>query len=129
VSNGEQWACLVPSRVKRRARDLLTARHGGRNLQYRILALLVYLAVRDRLHQIERITIDRDFTGQQPEATIKSLLLVHVRRDRPDAGASLIDFAEVKGSRADNLARAVFLGKVQASRVVTVREVEAVLGK
>jgi hypothetical protein len=44
VSNDTSWVLLVPSKVKQQARRMLSARHGTKNLQYRLLAVVVYLA-------------------------------------------------------------------------------------
>lgn len=127
VSNGKSWVYLIPSQAKQQARQWLAEQHGTRNMQYRLLALFVYVAVRERLPEIRQIVIDRDYTGGQVESTIKSLLLRLIRRDKPDVTGGFIQFENVKGSRADRLARAVFEGKAEPQRVIGFSELERVL--
>ena len=113
---------MVPGRVKQRIRKLLTEQHGTKNLQYRVFAAMLYLALQGRLASIQQIVIDKDYHGAQAEATIKNLLLAHIRQDLPDATAGLIRFTNVKGSDADLLARQVHEGKAKPDRVVSYRE-------
>jgi len=124
ITNDLNWVCLVPGKVKQRVRKLLTQRHGAKNLQYRVFAAMVYLTLQGRLSAIQQIVIDRDYHGAQAEATIKNLLLAHIRKEVPEAPAGLIRFANVKGSEADLLARRVYEGKAKPDRTVTYRELE-----
>lgn len=124
VANDLSWVCMVPGKVKQRVRKLLTERHGTRHLQYRVFAVMIYLALQGRLSAIEQIVIDKDYHGAQAEATIKNLLLAFIRREMPGAEAGLIRFANVKGSEADTLAKRVYDGKAKADRVVSYRELE-----
>lgn len=124
VTNDLSWVCQVPGRVKQRARKLLAGRHGVKNVQYRVFAAMIYLALRGRFSAIQQIVIDKDYHGAQAEATIKNLLLAHIRKELPDAEAGLIRFANVKGSEADLLARRVYEGKAKPDRVVSYRELE-----
>lgn len=66
--------------------------------------------------------IDKDYHGAQAEATIKNLLLAHIRKELSGAEAGLIRFTNVKGSEADLLARRVYAGKAKPDRVVSYRE-------
>lgn len=127
VANGEQWILYVPARVKRQLRAELKARHGGRNLQYRVFALLIFVAIRGRLREIERIVVDQDYQGSQAEAAIKNFLLQLVRRDQPDAAADFVRFANVKGCAADLLAKRAFDGQLRPNRFVTFEEIERLL--
>lgn len=122
VCNGGQWVCYVSGKAKQRARRALKERHGSRHLQYRVLALLIYVAIRERLAEIEQVVIDRDYAGEQAEATIKNLLLALVRRERPETPAAFVRFENVKGSAADLLAKQVFDGKAPAGRVLSFAE-------
>ena len=106
ITNDLSWVCLVPGRVKQRIRKLLAERHGTKNLQYRVFAAMIYLTLRGRLSVIQQIVIDKDYHGVRAEATIKNLLLAHIRKELPGAKGDLIRFANVKGSEADLLAEA-----------------------
>jgi hypothetical protein len=95
--------------------------------RYRVLAALVFLVVREDLPQLGEIVIDRDYAGAQAEATIRNLLLQQIRKVRPDATARLIRFAEVRGSRADKLAKQVFDGATEPDGVVSWAELAPLL--
>ncbi len=127
VSNGGSRVYLITGKVKQRLRRLLAGRHGRQSLQYRVLALFVYLAVRDQLPRIRQIVIDRDYSGAEAEATIKNLLLPLLQRDRPTVTAGFIRFENVKDKPADILAREVFENRRAADRVVSFQELMAIL--
>ncbi len=129
LSDGFSHTILVQSQVKQQARDLLIAQHGRKSVRYRLLAAMIYLLVRDDLNNIRQIVIDRDYTGHQSEATIKNLLLHHLRRRIPDLDAGFVRFEEVRGSRADQLARRVYLRKQKADRVIRFEELAEFLRK
>lgn len=129
VANEERWVYLVPARVKQQLRRQITTLHGSHHLQYRVLAVLVYVTVRERLAEIHQIVIDRDYTGEETENTIKNLLLQLLRRDRPDVTAGFVRFENVKGSKADKAARLVFSGKRAPDRTLGFAEIQPVLGK
>ena len=127
VSNDHCRVFLVPGKAKQKARALIKSLHGGKSDQYRLLAALVYLVVREDLPQLAYLVIDKDYAGEQAEATIKNLLLALLRRDKPEVTAGHIRFAEVRGSRADTLAKQVYDGKAEPDRVVRYSELEALL--
>lgn len=85
---------------------------------------MVYLALRGRLSAIQQIVIDKDYHGAQAEATIKNLLLAHIRKELPEAEAGLIRFTNVKGYEVDRLARRVYEGKAKPDHVASYREFE-----
>ena len=121
MTDGVQWVCLVRSKAKRYLAERLAARHGSRHLQYRLLAAIVYLAVQSHLPELRQIVIDRDYSGEPAESTIKNFLLALIRQRRPEVEAGFVRIANVKGSNADRLARAVFAGKVVPDRIFTAR--------
>ena len=127
ISNDHCRVLFVPGKTKQRARALIRSLHGGKSDQYRLLAALVYLVVRDDLHQLTSIVIDKDYAGERAEATIKNLLLALLRRDKPEVTAGHIRFEGLKGSRADRLAKQVYDGKAVPDHVVSFRELEALL--
>lgn len=115
VADGEQWVCFVPRNVKQRLVSTARNRYGAKNLQYRVFALFVYIALRPHLCNIERMVIDQDYEGPQAESTIKNLPLHLIRREKPDATGEFIRFSNVKGGAADRLAKRVFDGKERAT--------------
>ena len=53
VSNDRYWVYLVPGNVKQLIKQEFTQLHGTKNLQFRVLAFLVYLSVRKNLVRLE----------------------------------------------------------------------------
>jgi hypothetical protein len=129
VSDGRSWTVLFPSTLKRVVRQYFVERHGSKNLQFRMLAFLVYVAVREHLGGVEQIVIDQDYIGRNVEVAITNFLLAWLRIEQPEIRASFIRFERVRGSKADKLARAVFGGKLAAGKTVTIDEVNRLLRK
>lgn len=129
IADGFSASYLVPAKVKQAVRVRIIELHGTKSVIYRALSLFVYMAVRDHLNNIRHIVIDRDYTGERAEGTIKSILLHLLRRDRPEITAGMIEFANVKGTQADLLARRVFERRVQPLRVFTWKEMEATINR
>jgi hypothetical protein len=127
VADGITWVYLVSAATKTSLQKWLVERHGRKSVKYRLLAILIYMAVRERLTEISQIVIDQDYSGQQPEATIKNLLLPLLRRHRSDVTAGFVQFRQVKGSRADRLAKQVFDGERKPERIVAWLEIEKLL--
>lgn len=127
VSNGHSRVYLVTGKTKRKARSLIKSLYGAKVDRYRLLAVLVYLVVRADLEELTYIVIDQDYGGAQIEGTIKNFLLPLLRLDNPSAMANMIRFAEVKGSRADKLAKQTYDGKIVPDRIVKYAELEALL--
>jgi hypothetical protein len=120
---------LVPSKIKQQARQLIKELYGSKAVQYRLMAVLVYLVVRESLAALDYIVIDKDYSGDRAAGTIKNVLLDLIRSDRPTATAGMIRFENVKGSRADQLAKLVFDGKLQPDYSLKFREIARVLRK
>lgn len=129
MSNDASRTIFVSSKVKQRARRWLSGQYGSRSTQYRVLAVLIYLVVRDDLPNIRQIVIDQDYSGSHVESTIKSLLLDLLKRDKPNVKAGFIRFERVAKSRADILAKQVYDGKKKPDRKVYFAEIERVLRK
>ena len=127
ASNGFSHVCLVPSRVKQKAKGILKERYGDRSIQYRLFAILVYLAIQPNLKHTRQIVIDKDYQGAQVEATIKNLLLDLLYRDDPTITAGFIRFEQAKNSNADRLAKMVFDEKRIPDHVLTFAEIERVI--
>jgi hypothetical protein len=127
IANDDQCRVyMVPSKVKQQARQLIKQLHGSTSVQYRLLAVLVYLVARESLASLDYLVIDRDYAGDKAEGTIKNLLLDLIHRDKLTATASMIRFDNVKGSRADKLAKQVYDRKIKADREVKWRGVQII---
>ena len=120
-SNHLSWAILLPANVKRAAERHLKQRYRKpRNPELKIFAAGLYLLLRHHLSMQLIITIDQEWPGAANEATIKALLLAHVRVALPDFPKSHIRFARIgKGSRAHKKAYAVHRERQKAGYVVT----------
>ncbi len=127
VADGFAATYLIPAQVKQQARRLLLDLHGRKSVTYRALALFVYVGVRQHLGQIRQIVVDQDYTGAEVEGTIKNLLLNLVRADRPEVSSGFVQIANIKGSRADRLARRVFAREATPTQIVTWNEMESIL--
>lgn len=129
AENGVSKTLLIHASVKQQARDRIMAKHGRKSVRYRLLAILVYLSVKDNLKEIRQIVIDKDYAGEEAESTIKNVLLHLLRSQKADIPAGFIQFNNVKGSEADERARQVFRGKEKPSRVIGWAELKALLNK
>jgi hypothetical protein len=129
VSDGISWVYLIPGSVKLRLQQWLTQKHGRKSIKYRVVATLIYVTICDRLEEIAQLVIDQDYTGTQAHATFKNLLFALLRRDHPPIPTGFIRFEQIKGSRADRLAKQVFDGKRKPDRIVTWAEIERLLEK
>ena len=127
VSDGIGWVYLVPSPVKVAMQKWLSTKHGRKNLNYRVLAILIYAGVRERLAEVAQIVIDQDYTGAQPQATIKNLLLPLLRREHSMVSAEFIRFGQIKGSRADRLAKQVYDKQRLPDKILSWSEIEKII--
>lgn len=91
--------------------------------------LLIYLAVWKRPDEIQQIIVDRDYSGELAENTLKNYLLALLRRKKPNIGSGFVVVNNIKGSHADKLARAVFQGKLAPDVVLTMQDVDEALQK
>ena len=130
MANEQQSRVIfISSSIKRRIKVHLEKIHGRKSINYRVMAVLIYLAVQDSLGMIEYITIDKDYGGAQVQATITNLLLALIQRDRPKATAGMIRFDNIKGSRADKLAKQVYDEVAKPDHSPKWSEISKVLGK
>lgn len=129
ASGDHSRVLLLPSKVKQKVRQLIKKLYGTKSIQYRVMAVLVYLVIRDSLAVIDRIVIDKDYAGDSAESTIKNLLLMLIREDRPNATAEMIRFENVRGNLADTLAKHVYDGRIRAERTIQYTEVARLVGK
>lgn len=129
-SDGIQGSILIRSRVKRRARRWLERRYPHRRSTYYtflMLALAVYLLIRPHLDEIEHVVIDQDYPGRENEGEIKSWLFHLLHRDDPSLRGRFVRFREVRGTRADVLAREVYRGNKEPDQMVTLNDLQQIL--
>ena len=127
LCNDVQRVYLITRKVKQQLRQRLIQQHGKKSLTFRTLAVLVYFMLREDLAHVQQVVIDRDYSGNQAEATIKTLLLALLYKHKPDLHSGFIRFENIAGHNADVFARETFQGKRKPDRVVTFRELEELL--
>jgi hypothetical protein len=95
--------------------------------QFALLAILTYIAVRPVLQDVNRIVLDRDYSGVKAERIIVRRLTELARRDWPRFKSTTIKLDNIAGSPADRLAREVFRGIYQPDGEITLAEILAAL--
>lgn len=130
MTDGGETVLIVPATVKRAARDWLKEqdRHPRKDAVYvyRLLAGLVALIAGPEIETIDSIVIDDDYPGAGPAAAIKNELIPLLKRRQQAFVGKQVVFQRVKSSRADRLARRVFLSKQREGRAVTLQEIQEV---
>lgn len=130
MTDGGEMILIVSAKVKRRSRDWLRTRYPNRRGAlhvYMLLAILIYLIAEPELDTIDRIVVDEDYPGQGPANKIKNELVPLLRRKRPNFTGRRVSFQQVKGSRADRLAREVYKQKRRIGRQITLMDIQRVL--
>jgi hypothetical protein len=127
-SDSISYAIKIPFSVKRKGLQAL--RNQGkprRRAKLLIFAACVFLLLENHLEQLQRVTVDNEYDGRQ--ADIKSFLLEYIRKKYPTFEPERIEIRAIgKKSPADQLAGAVRRGKREADRIITARELLAVVG-
>jgi hypothetical protein len=127
VANGHTRALLVQPEVKRHAARLLKNTLPAEPVQFTLMAVLTYIAVLPDLDKLNRITLDRDYSGAVAERRILRRLLELIRRERPKFKGAALRMETVAGSRADRLAREVYRGLRQPDGEILIFDIEAAL--
>jgi hypothetical protein len=131
IANDQIAVLLLKSRDKQLLRSLISSRYGNKHkgsVQFRLLALLVYVAIRPTLGENTEIVIDRDYSGEVAENRIRNHLLQLLRR-HGRFRARAVRFGAVKGYRADILARDTYRGKRRPDGVIDLNEMINLIGK
>ena len=128
-ANGQQYAIVIPTRVKREVIGRLRARGLSRSLAaIRMFAAALWLLLHDVIDMATEITIDTEYIGH--EADIKAALLRLAWQRGSKIEAHRILFSAIgKKSGAHKRAIGVYRGEISADRVITVGDLLAVLGK
>lgn len=135
-SDGIQGSVWISSRVKKAARNWLKEIYPNRSqafYKFLLLSTLIYILIKPHLKRIEEVTIDLDYPGKKSKEMITNFLLNLLQHDDPSLRGGFIGFREVKGSKADLLAREIFEkgkeGKHNADRKITLDDIKAVFPK
>ena len=132
VTNGISRALRVPADVKQTAAALIekaTPPQESKPVQFTLMAMFTYLAVRPYLGEISRIVIDRDYSGEVAHRAIVRQLIKLIRRDYPKFKAAHIRIDNVADTAADILARMAYQNRVVIDGVVTLAEIQALIGE
>jgi hypothetical protein len=133
MTNGGEIALVVSAKVKQEARGWLRGRFSRRKGAYHayiLLAILIAIITAPELDNIEVIVIDKDYTGESAQGKVKNEVVPLLKRRQPTFSGKRILFQQVKGTRADRLAREVYrLNNREDRRHITVEEIRAVLEK
>lgn len=127
LSNRKSRAIALPAAVKRAAlRHLRGQKPPAKRPYLRIYAAGLFLLLEPLLSQLELITLDVEYTGL--EASIKGMLLRHIRRVRGDFPKEAIAFKRIgKKARAHLLALQTFRGQLPPDKRITEAELLALL--
>ena len=131
LTNGSVRVLVVTAKVKQEARAWLRTRYPNRRGTYHalvLLALLIRLIVEPELDRIEYIVIDEDYSGPKVHAKLRNELVPLSRQRRPDFTSGRTYFQQVKGTKADKLAREVYQLRTRRKyRHLTLEEIRRVL--
>lgn len=135
-SDGIRGSIFIRHKTKKAARDWLKTRYPDRSqsfYKYLLFSALIYLLIKPYLEQIERIVVDLDYSGRKSKEMITNFLLNFFQSDDPSLRGSFIEFKEVKGSKADLLARELFerskKGRCVADRKIGLDDIRMVFPK
>ena len=126
ASNDFSRTLWISPEVKQRAKLMIS---GHEPPQYALMSVLAFMAVQPDLHRVHRIVLDQDYSGTTATRAIIRRLVELIRLDCPHFKAAHIRIAQIAGSRADRLARQVYVGERKADTVVTWCELEGILRK
>lgn len=98
IANDHQMALCAPAAVKQKAVATLKTKE---LVQFALLAIVAYLAVRPKLAEIRRITIVLDYSGAVAHRMIVRRLVELIRRDLPEFRASWMRIDNVASHRGD----------------------------
>jgi hypothetical protein len=127
LANDISSSVLVPASVKRICLQELRERGiQGNPAVLRVFAAALFLLIEDKLPALEHFAIDKEYPGH--DSQVKSMLVNWIRRSRPRFDPAHIIFVRVgKQSPAHKHAIRIVRGKTLPERVLTVREIMALL--
>jgi len=121
-SNNIFGSVLIQARDKREIQKIFRRIGKSRIFIYKLFAILIFLAIKKHIKEIDQITIDIEYPKW--EHLIKDYLLKEIRRVKPDFDAEDISFKAIgKKSKAHSLAYNVFQGKTKPGLEVKFRNI------
>lgn len=121
-SNDISGSALMPAKEKRKVKQRFRGLGKPKIFVYQSFAVLIFIALKPHLKEIDRIVIDTEYPGK--DNLIRELLLREIRQIRQDFSADKIVFQQIgKKSKAHYLAHGVTTKRIKAGRVVKAEEV------
>jgi hypothetical protein len=130
VTNGISRTLRVRAYVKQAAAAMLqkaTPPQESKPVQFTLMAMFTYLAVKPYLGEVSRIIIDRDYSGEVAHRAIVRQLIKLIRRDYPEFKAAHIRIDNVADTAADILARMAYQNRVAVDGVITLAELQTLI--
>jgi hypothetical protein len=124
VSNGHVRTLIIYPEVKIAAARLMDS---SVPVQFTLMAILTFLAVRPYLDRVSSITLDQDYSGEVAERRILRHLLAMIRREMPTFKKALLRIDNVEGTRADIVAREVYRRMRRPDGKISLSDIEGVL--
>jgi len=122
-SNRHQYAVLLPKEVKRR---LIGRYRKERQIILKIFVACVYHCIKNYIHEIEFIVIDKEYEGK--DDYIKSILLSFIRKEYPKFDKQLIKFSNVtKRSKAHEYAANIKRGYSKPQMTLSEHDIEKMI--
>lgn len=119
-SDSKTKSILIPAKEKRRLQKIFREAGKSRVFVYRTFAILIFLLIKDDLKDIDYLTIDNEYPGQ--DMLIKNYLLQEIRRTRFILDKKAISFGRLtKKSPAHKEAYAVYKKNKEPNKVVTIK--------
>jgi hypothetical protein len=122
LSNGMQYAILIPATVKRACITRLrqSGAH-GKTFYLRLFAVALYFLLRDHIAMLSHAIIDIEYTGQ--DALIKRYVMNLLQRSGRGVDASQLRFMLVgKRSAAHTVAWRTLRGKRKPDKILSLEE-------
>ena len=126
-ANGKSGSILIPQKVKDQAFEAYKRHKRGKRQEQTkalLLAIFIYLLLRDHISSLEKIIIDREYKGH--EALMRQHIINLFGRQGIVVYKDQIEFGEVgKKSPAHFLAWRVAHHEVESDRMITLEEIIA----
>lgn len=126
IANDQAFVLLIKASTKIAAAGLVA---DGDPVQFTLLAIFTFLAVRTYSGSTQRIVIDQDYSGEAAAHIIRRKLTALLRREDPNFKGKRMSIKNVKGSQADRLARAAYKKRIPVNGEITLADVISVMGK
>jgi len=126
-TDGFSKSIFIPAKVKRECVTFLRSRYRELRQPYmKLFAAALFLLLKDYIDEIDRVIIDREYSGK--EGIIKGMLLGYIHQVDSDFPKEKIMFGPIK-KEAHEKAYSTFTGNQGPDRKVTAEELIALLDK